>query len=324
METKEQLLKIPILRFFIKLVDKIRVPGLQGMSLYDLLDMYVIGIIKGAVTSRAGSIAFSFFMALFPFVLFVLTLIPFIPIENFQEDFMFLIEQGLPPKTADSTDGVIKDIANNTNGGLLSSVFILSIFLMTNGVNALFSGFEYSYHKIMTRNVIRQYLIALFTSIIMALLLLVTVAIIIYFEIAVQKLKENGYVSDDIFWIEIGKYFILIFTLFVGVSILYFLGTREGKKIKFFSPGSILTTLLILLNFKLFGIYVSKFAKYNELYGIIGTVLIMMMFIWLNSIILLLGFELNACMIGLKKIMNKTTTNVSEESIVENSEILKP
>jgi len=306
METKQKLLKIPILKYLIKLVDRIKVPGLHGMSFYGLLEMYIIGIVKGAVTSRAGSVAFSFFMALFPFVLFILTLIPFIPIENFQEDFMYLIEQALPPKTADSTDSVIKDIAHNANGGLLSSVFILSIFLMTNGVNALFSGFEFTYHKIINRGFIRQYLVALFTSIIMALLLLLTVAVIIYFEIAIGKLKLNGFVNDTVFWIQIGKYIILVFTLFVGVSILYYFGTREGKKIKFFSPGSILTTVLILVNFKLFGIYVSKFAKYNELYGIIGTVLIMMLFIWLNSNILLLGNELNTCMIGLrKKVLNK-------------------
>ncbi len=301
MKNKEHLLTIPIIGFLIKFADKIKVPGLKGMSLYDLLEMYIVGIIKGAVTSRAGSIAFSFFMSLFPFVLFILTLIPYIPIEDFQNDFMILIEQALPPKTADSVDFVIHDIANNTYGGLLSSVFLLSIFLMTNGINALFSGFEYTYHKIKTRNVVMQYIAALYTSIIMALLLLFTVAIIIYFEIGVQKLKTNGFVTDDIQWIAIGKNIILLLMLLVGVSILYFFGTKEGRKINFLSPGAVFTTFLIILNFVLFGIYVSKFAKYNELYGIIGTVLILMLFIWLNSIILLLGFELNTCMIGLRK-----------------------
>lgn len=300
MENKERLLKIPVIGFLTKLADKIRIPGLKGMSLFDLLEMYILGIVKGAVTSRAGSIAFSFFMALFPFTLFILTLIPYIPIENFQEDFLVLVEEALPPKTADSVDYVIKDIANNTYGGLLSSVFILSIFLMTNGVNALFSGFEYTYHKIKTRNMVMQYIAALYTSIIMALLLLLTVAVIFYFEIGVGKLKANGFVSDDIYWIGFGKNAILLLMLLVGVSFLYFFGTKEGRKINFLSPGSIFTTVLIILNFVLFGIYVSKFAKYNELYGIIGTVLILMLFIWLNSIILLLGYELNTCMIGLR------------------------
>lgn len=308
---KEKLLKIPIVKNLIILIDKIKVPGLEGMTLYNLMEMYVIGIINGAVTSRAGSIAFSFFMALFPFALFLLNLIPFIPIDHFQEDFMYLIEQALPPKTADSVDMVIRDIANNAHGGLLSSVFILSIFLMTNGVNALFSGFEYTYHKIKTRNIFQQYIIALFTSIILALLLLVSVAVIIYFEIAIEGLKENGIVSNDLLWIEIGKYGILLFTLLVSISLIYYLGTKEGKKVKFFSAGAIMSTLLIIVNFKIFGIYVSKFSKYNELYGIIGTVLIIMLFIWLNSIILLLGYELNTSILELRrKIKNKEKTNL--------------
>lgn len=308
---KEKLLKIPIVKNLIILIDKIKVPGLEGMTLYNLMEMYVIGIINGAVTSRAGSIAFSFFMALFPFVLFLLNLIPFIPIDHFQEDFMYLIEQALPPKTADSVDMVIRDIANNAHGGLLSSVFILSIFLMTNGVNALFSGFEYTYHKIKTRNIFQQYIIALFTSIILALLLLVSVAVIIYFEIAIEGLKENGIVSNDLLWIEIGKYGILLFTLLVSISLIYYLGTKEGKKVKFFSAGAIMSTFLIIVNFKIFGIYVSKFSKYNELYGIIGTVLIIMLFIWLNSIILLLGYELNTSILELRrKIKNKEKTNL--------------
>jgi len=300
MDNKNRLSKLPVIGFLTKVADKIKVPGLKGMSLFDLLEMYVIGIVRGAVTSRAGSIAFSFFMALFPFVIFIFTLIPLIPIDNFQDDLLYLVENALPPNTADSVDYVIKDIANNTYGGLLSSVFLLSIFLMTNGVNALFSGFEYTYHKIKTRNVISQYIAALYTSIIMALLLLLTVAVIFYFEIGVGKLKENGFVSNDIYWIGFGKNIILLLMVLVGVSILYYFGTKEGRKINFFSPGSIFTTLLIILNFILFGIYVRQFAKYNELYGIIGTVLILMLFIWLNSIILLLGYELNACMIGLR------------------------
>ncbi len=89
--------------------------------------------------------------------------------------------------------------------------------------------------------------------------------------------------------------------LFTTVGLFYFFGTKEGRIISFFSPGAILTTVLIVINFKIFGIYVKKFAQYNELYGSIGTLLVLMLFIWLNSIILLLGFELNAAMIGLKK-----------------------
>ena len=301
MTTEEKLLKIPVVRWFVKLFKKIKVPGLEGMSLYDVLEMYIIGILQGALTSRAGGIAFSFFMALFPFALFILTLIPYVPIEGFQEGFMQFISQALPPKTSDAVDAVLQDIANNKYGGLLSFGFVLSMFLMTNGINSLFGGFEYTYHKLQTRSIVRQYIVSFAVSLVLALLLFLTVTVIIYFEVAIHDLTQRGYVSDDLFWIETGRYIIVFIMLFTTVGLFYFFGTKEGRIISFFSPGAILTTLLIVVNFKIFGIYVKKFAQYNQLYGSIGTLLVLMLFIWLNSIILLLGFELNASIIGLKK-----------------------
>ena len=298
---EERLLKIPVVSWFVKIFKKIKVPGLEGMSLYEVLEMYVIGIVQGALTSRAGAVAFSFFMALFPFALFVLTLIPYVPIEGFQEGFMRFINQALPPQTSEAVDTVLSDIATNRYGGLLSFGFILSMFLMTNGINSLFGGFEYTYHKLQTRSILRQYMVSLAVSLILALLLFLTVGVIIYLEIAISNLMKQGYVSDDLFWIQTGRYVIVFLMLFITVAMFYYLGTKEGKKISFFSPGAILTTLLIIVNFKIFAIYVKRFAQYNELYGSIGTLLILMLFIWLNSIILLLGFELNAAMIRLKK-----------------------
>ncbi|NLP56974.1 YihY/virulence factor BrkB family protein [Lutibacter sp. B1] len=293
-EIEDKLLKIPILNWVVKLGKTVKIPGLQGMSLYDIIEMYVVGIVKGALTSRAGGIAFSFFMALFPFMLFILTLIPYVPIEGFQKDFLDMIEQLLPPNTAESVQRVINDIANNRYGGLLSFGFIASIFLMTNGVNAILGGFEYSYHVTQMRNIIRQYFISMAMAIILAVILVLTVALIVYFEIVINDLKTHGWLDDEVFWIEKGKFLFFTLLLFVSVSFLYKYGTKEVKHNSFFSPGAILTTLLMIVMFRLFAIYVLKFATYNELYGSIGTLLIIMLFVWLNSIILLLGFELNA------------------------------
>jgi len=301
MTTEERLLKIPVLNWIVRLFKKIKVPGLEGMSLYDVLEMYIIGIVQGALTSRAGAVAFSFFMALFPFALFILTLIPYVPIENFSDIFIGFINDILPPNTSDSVDLVVKDIAENKYSGLLSLGFVLSIFLMTNGINSLFGGFEYSYHKLQTRSILKQYAVSMMVSIILALLLFLTVGVIIYFEIAIKDLIKRGYMSDDLYWIQTGRYVMTFLMIFISVAMFYYLGTKEGRNIHFFSPGAILTTILILINFRIFSIYVKRFAQYNELYGSIGTLLVLMLFIWLNSIILLLGFELNAAMIGLKK-----------------------
>ncbi|NIJ46193.1 membrane protein [Wenyingzhuangia heitensis] len=297
---EEELKEVPVVNWFVRTGKKIPVPGLEGMSLYDLLEMYFIGILKGALTSRAGGISYSFFMALFPFMLFMLTLIPYIPIEGFQENFMLLISELLPPETFNAVDSVLSDIANNKYGGLLSFGFLVSIFLMTNGVNAVFAAFEYSVHVQKIRNVVGQYLISLGTSLTMSFMLILTVAATIFFEFGLDFLTAKGWLSQELVWLSSLRYLLFTFLIFCTVSMLYYFGTSEGKQTKFFSAGSVLTTILSLLTFYGFGIYVVKFSKYNELYGSIGTLLVLMLFIWLNAVILLLGFELNASITRLR------------------------
>ena len=300
--TEEKLSKIPIVKWFVKLFQKIKIPGLEGMTLFDLLEMYITGIIKGALTARASSIAFSFFIALFPFALFMLTLIPYVPIEGFQENFMSFIFKAMPSQEAsDAVSYVLKDIANNKYGELLSFGFILSIFLMTNGVNAILAGFEYTFHDIETRTVVRQYIVSLIISMVLAFLLIFTVGLIIFLEFLVNSITENGVQLDAVFWIGVIQIIILFLMIFIDISLLYYFGTREGRQLTFFSPGTIFTALLFIVNFKIFKIYIEKFAQYNQLYGSIGTVLVIMLFIWLNSIILLLGFELNTSLTTLKR-----------------------
>ena len=300
MSSEEKLQKIPVVNWLIALLQKIKIPGMEGMNLYDLLEMYISGLVKGALTSRAGSIAFSFFIALFPFALFVLTLIPFVPIEGFQDDFISFIFKVMPSKEAsDAVAIVLNDIANNKYGELLSFGFFLSILLMTNGINAILSGFEYTYHQIETRTIIRQYIVSLAISLVLALFLIVTVGVIIFIEFFVRSLNEQGMLNDTGYWVGVIQFIILIAMLYIVTSFLYYFGTREGRKSPFLSPGTILTIILFMLNFKIFKIYIEKFAQYNQLYGSIGTVLVIMLFIWLNSIILLLGFELNASLLKL-------------------------
>ena len=95
--------------------------------------------------------------------------------------------------------------------------------------------------------------------------------------------------------------------IYVSIATLYYFGTKEGKTIRFFSPGALMTTILFMLTTYLFGIYIDNFSNYNELYGSIGALLIMMLYIWLNSNLLLLGFELNAALQKLRMNQNPNT-----------------
>jgi len=293
-DIENKLMKIPVLKQLVSFGKSIKLPWLHGLSLYDLLELYVIGIVEGAVSYRAAAIAFSFFMALFPFTLFILNLTPFIPIKGFQNDFMDFVHQSLPPTTFDAVSKIINDILHNSHSGLISTGFFMAIFLMANGVNAILGGFESSHHVTLKRKFFSQYFISLALSILLSLLLIITVAAIVIFEVFIQKSKIQDVLSDSIPLIEMGRYIFLILMILITTSLLFKFGTKQEKKRSFFSIGAVLTTILIILSSYFFGIWVVKFSKYNELYGSIGTLLIVMFYIWINSMILLLGFELNA------------------------------
>lgn len=300
-EIEDAISRIPILRNLARMLKKVKLPWLKGLSLYDLLELYFIGIMEGALSYRAGAIAFSFFMALFPFALFILNLIPFIPIEGFQEDFMQFVSEGVPPKTYDAIATIINDILHNSHSGLLSSGFLLSIFLMANGLNAILGGFETSHHVIIKRGFFRQYFVALGMSLLLSMLLLVTVAMIVVFEVFIQKTIIQDVLSDRIPLIILGRYTFIILMILLTTSILFKFGIKHDKNRKFISIGSVFTTILIILSSYGFGIWVVEFSKYNQLYGSIGTLLIMMFYIWINCMVLLLGFELDASINKLKQ-----------------------
>ena len=297
---KETIKNLPVIKQLITLLHKVKFPSLQHNSLYDIIKLYLSGIISGDVTHRASAIAFSFFMALFPFALFLLNLIPFIPLENFQNDFLIFVSQSVPPNTYDAIESILKDILNNSYNGLLSSGFLLSIFLMSNGINALLDGFEMSKNISEKRGYFRQYAIAIALSLIIAFLLLLTVATLIFVAVFIHQVEtQSGYVSK-VPLIETSRYlFVFLMILFI-TSTLYKFGTKESKHISFISYGSVTTTILFVLTSYVFGVYVEKFARYNELYGSIGTLLVMMFYVWLNCILVLLGFELNAFIFQLK------------------------
>lgn len=298
---KIHITRLPLLKQVVSFLKNTTLPSLKGLSLYHLIEMYLTGIVKGALTYRASAISFSFFMAIFPFLLFVLNLIPYVPIANFQDEFREFLESLLPPQTAGFFIPIFEDIAGNRRGGFLSSVFILSVFLMASGISAIFGGFETSYHVNNSRGVVKQYLAATGVAIIIAVLLLFAVAAFIYFEVyIIQNLDEHGYLSYKSS-IATAKYIFLVVVIYFVTAILYYFGTKQGKESSFFSPGALLSTFLIIVNTYLFGIYINNFSTYNQLYGSIGALLILMLYIWLNSTILLLGFELNAAITSLKR-----------------------
>jgi len=195
-EIEEKIDKIPILNKLARFLKKISLGKGQQFSLYDLLLLYTIGIVRGALTYRASAISYSFFVAIFPFLLVVLNLIPYIPIDDFQQDFWVFLDSLLPPGTHGFFEEIFFDIAGKKRAGLLSTVFVLSIFLTTNGINAVFGGFDYSYHVRATRGALKQYFISMGVAMLLVFLILFSVILWLAFEY-IQGMKIFSFFNSN-------------------------------------------------------------------------------------------------------------------------------
>jgi len=309
---KVKRLKYKLLSYYVRLkmlARRIHLPLYKELTLYDILSFYIFGIARGFLTMRASAIAYNFFMALFPFLLFVLSAIAFVPIEGFQDNVIEFFHDVLPPKTHELFDGIIYDIAHNRRKSLLSAGIFLSIIFIANGVNAMLTGFESSVNKVLDyRKYYKKYAYALLISVILILILFVTLAGIIYFEIyIIYNLKKHGVIQDISPWIYWSKRVFYFLMILISVSVIYKFGTEEGKKLPFISPGSIMSSVFFLVGFYLYGLYILNFNRYNQLYGSIGALLILQFMIYVYAIILLLGHELNMTIVKLKAKKEKET-----------------
>ena len=276
----------------------IRLPFFDGLSLYDVLRFFFRGLYEGAVTTRASSIAFSFFLALFPGIIFLFTLIPYIAIDGFQEQVFETLSNIMPPDTYEVTKSTIDDILTQKRGDLLSFSFFFALFLATNGTQSLITNFTNSFHNIGYRNFWMQYLMSLGLTIILSVLLLLGILVVILSEGFVEYLIAFSKIQID--FLDYSKLYsvirslILVVIVLISISLIFYIGPTKRKVWRFISPGSILATTLIILSSLGFGYYVANFSQYNKLYGSIGTLMVIMLWIYINAIGLILGFELNA------------------------------
>ena len=285
-----------------KLSQHLTIPFFQGQTLYDVVYFFYKGIVEGNITTRASSVAFSFFLALFPAIIFLFTLIPYIPIEGFQAELFEILHDVLPPTSYEVAESTIDDIVNNKHGGLLSFGFILALIFATNGTNALISNFNITVHQLDVRNFWKQELVAIFLTIVISIFVFIGIALIIFTENFTGWLIDNRWLPQQFeALVQWARWSLLVAIIFMAISFLYYFGPANRKLWRFLSPGSIITTLLILLGSYGFSYYVNNFAQYNKLYGSIGTLLVILLWIYLNSIFLIIGFEFNASIAHAKK-----------------------
>jgi len=284
--------ELPIIKQLIQLSKEIVLPGFDGLPLYFVAKFFMKGMLRGLIATKASSMAFKFFLALFPTIIFLLTLIPHIPIENFQAELLGILEDLLPSTAYDFTQDSIVSLVTKADDGLLSFGFIFALFLATNGIDGMLAAFKDSYNISIKRNFIQQKLLSISLLFILTVLIVVSIAAIIISEYLVNFILEDGSITSIL--LLLGKWIIMASLCFFAISFIYYLGGDRSAKWRFFSAGSTLATLLVLIVSYGFGYYVDNFANYNKIYGSLGTIIVVMLWIYFNSFVLLLGFELNA------------------------------
>lgn len=286
----------------IEVVKKIKPLGFTGLSLYDVSVFFIKGLQEGAITTRASSLAFNFFLAFFPSIIVFFTLIPYIPIDGFQQTLMEIISNVLPPSTNSATFSTLEDIINNQRGGLLSIGFILALYFSTNGMSSLIQAFNSSYHIRENESIIKHQMLSILLTIVISALVFLTIILIIFGKAAIIYMIDYQLINENkLVLLNTAKWVILIFMLFLGITTIFNLGPAIKSQIKIFSPGAILATLFIILTSIVFSYYIDNFSQYNKIYGSIGTLIIILLWIYFNAIFLLIGFELNASIFNAKK-----------------------
>lgn len=299
--------RFPFIGETIEKAKDVSLPGLDEVPVYDVVVFFIKEIKKDVITVRAQSIAFSFFLALFPSIIFIFTLIPYIPIDNIQENLISILSEVMPENAFQFVDQTITDLVKNERGGLLSLGFFLALFFSSNGVLGIMSSFNKSLATFEQRNPLVQRWVAIKLTVLLFVLLISSITLIVGGNFLLTWLLELFHRLNKFNFILFSalKYMVIMFLFFMTISTIYYYAPATTKKWKFMSTGSTIAALLMILTSVIFSYFVNNFGSYNRIYGSLGTIMALQIWIYLNSFILLIGFELNASIDYNKRLLNE-------------------
>jgi membrane protein len=275
----------------------IQVSACDGLTLYDLGYFFIVETQESAVNMRASAVSFTFFLAIFPAIIFLFSLIPLLPITNLHSQLLSEMHTLLPENAYQAAIETINDLVKNQHNGLLSFGFLITLYFSTNGINALMDAFNHAIHVAETRSFFKQRVVSLFLFVALSILLLTASLLIIFGEVALNYAIAHGVLLSDwlvMYLLMLGKWLVSLLLLFTAISLLYRFGPVNSLDYRLISPGAVLATVLSVVASLLFNYYVNNFATYNKVYGSIGTIMVVMLWLQFNCLIMLVGFDLNA------------------------------
>jgi membrane protein len=261
------------------------------------------------LTYRASAIAYNFFLALIPTLLFLVTLIPFITTPDFQANLFDLLDDVIPSGIFDLLEGTIKEIISRPRNDLLSISFLVALYFSTNGIDAVMESFNHGYYKTKKRSWWHQKIIAFFLLLTITVLGLISVVLLMFGKVFITILEHIEHLREGfvIVLLQFLQWIIIVGNILLSMSLLYYFGQRKDKNRKycFFSPGSVFSTTLFVVGGILLRLYFENITRYNILYGSFGSLMVFLIWIYYNALIILIGFELNSAVRRLKLLEDK-------------------
>ncbi len=307
MSGKIKLFEIKLLRWvlpYINTAKRVSFPGFDKVPVFNVGLFFLRGVRDGAIITRAEAVAFNWILALFPTIIVIFTIIPLIPIDNFQAEILLLIQSIVPVSTYSVVQKTIEDIIIIKHGGLFSMGFALALIFSTNGIVSLIQSFNASIHVVDTRSWIKQRAISLLLVAILSLLVTLGITLITFTQTLMDFLVNQGYMQQSwtYYMVKGGKWIVTLALFYFAYSFVFYLGPARKSKYRFISVGATLATTLTILITVGFSFIIDHFGRYNALYGSIGALPVIMLMVFFNSLSMILGFELNIGIVTARKV----------------------
>lgn len=299
------------INFLIEKSKKLILPGFEGAPLYDVLRFFKKQIGISAVTERASAIAYNFIMSIPPACLFLFTLIPNLPFvskKSLKQQVHILIDSIIPTKAHDHTIlDLINSFIDNSKIGHVSSALVLSLFFASNAIMGLMRSFDRNYIGFAKRKPLQKRWVAIKLTSLLFLLFLVCILLLLSQSSVLKWLGvKNNFIKQLIVY---GRWIPLLGLLFYSFAFIYRYAPSTHKRWKLISPGALFATFFSILFYLIFSSFVNAYGRYNVLYGSIGTIMVLMILVFLNSLSILIGFELNVSIKSLKAIADERKKN---------------
>lgn len=288
-------------KWYFRLIKKLQSTRLKKRrtNLYSTIVIFLDNVVKNDLSIKASGVAFSFTLSIFPTIIFIFTLIPYVhsvfPHVD-QQSILNLISNVMPDTMFDAATGTIKDIVSNKRQGLLSFGAVLALILSTNGMHGLMNAFNSIYKSIDKRGFLKTRMIAIGLTLMLASVMFFSIFMLVIGKAVLDYLSVKAHITEDyiLYLLFIIKYSVIGIAFFLAISMIYYFAPAIHSRWKFFSSGAIFSALSSGIVSYGFSFYINNFGTYNKFYGSIGMLIALMIWLYLLSFILLVGFEYNA------------------------------